>query len=103
MLTKCMQNPDYQEWNTTSLSHMYLAGSGMNGHVAQGLALVLIDGFIQHVKCGGSTAGFVLEQMPPIEKIGVILAGLRALPAFTDYAERKEQVLRGGLLDQIEF
>jgi hypothetical protein len=102
-LTKSIANPDYHVWNTTSLSHLYLSGSGMNGQVAQAMAIVLLDGFIQHVKGGGSTAGFVLEKMPPIEKIEAILAGLRALPAFTDVAERKEQVFHGGLLNQIEF
>lgn len=44
-LEESLPNPQYERWNTTSLSHMIIAIEGTNGPKAHDLALELANGF----------------------------------------------------------
>ncbi len=40
-----VRNPDFEMWNTTSVSHLLIAASGRNGTHASNLANTLLDNF----------------------------------------------------------
>ena len=43
-----MQSDDqFEQWNTTSLNHLHLAGIGLNGYVAHLYAILLLERFIK--------------------------------------------------------
>ena len=41
---------NFDEWNTTTISHMFIIGSGMNGNVNKKLAIILLDQYIDFLK-----------------------------------------------------
>lgn len=45
-LTDHMDNPQYEKWNTTSVSHIGIAASGHNGNDARKLGLILFRNYI---------------------------------------------------------
>ena len=46
-LQKEIKNPNYPGYNSTSISHFYLAAMGLNGLEARDTALFVLDNFIQ--------------------------------------------------------
>jgi hypothetical protein len=54
-LKEALENPQYEKWNTTSLSHMIIAIEGTNGAEAHDLGLQLAEGFLEWFL--GSTNG----------------------------------------------
>lgn len=44
-LTEALKNPEYEKWNTTSLSHICIAIEGANGKEAHDLGVQLAEGF----------------------------------------------------------
>lgn len=48
------KNPNYGDWNSTAVSHMCLAASGINGEEARELGLELLNGYIEYKKVNQS-------------------------------------------------
>jgi len=46
-LQTAVNNPKFEVWNETSISHMYIAAVGANGPTAQKLAKQLLDRYVQ--------------------------------------------------------
>jgi hypothetical protein len=46
-LRETVENPSFEKWNTTSLSHVAIAGTGHNGEPAREMALELLLKFIE--------------------------------------------------------
>lgn len=45
ILKDCLQNPNFQEWNTTSFAHILLSIRGLDGPICHQLASELIEKF----------------------------------------------------------
>lgn len=43
-----LSNPQFEKWNTTSLSHLFIEISGVNGEECSQLGLQLLDNYIQY-------------------------------------------------------
>jgi hypothetical protein len=48
-LNDSLANPKFEVWNTTSLSHLYLAGLGVNGKEASDKAILLLRRFLEYL------------------------------------------------------
>ena len=49
-LLDALNKKTYNKWNTTTVSHILLTASGMNGDINRELALTLLEEFINYVK-----------------------------------------------------
>lgn len=61
-LTDCKSNPQYDQWNSTSLSHFAIMTTGLNGKENQTLALELYRGYIEWAKKSGKPSVDVIER-----------------------------------------
>jgi hypothetical protein len=50
MLTACLINPNFENWNTTSLNHLYMTALGCDGEENRKLSIRLLENFIQYRK-----------------------------------------------------
>ena len=75
---------DFSKWNSTSLNHMYIIGTGFNGEKAQNMAFQVLEKFIAWGKVSPDYGKeFILEQVCTIESIEETLRRLKA------YSEKK--------------
>ncbi len=75
-LQQIMKNPKFDEWNSTSLSHLQLACAGANGHDCRNLAILILTNFLKWYKSKKLDCYFPrcgLERMPPKKEIQDIL------------------------------
>lgn len=60
--------PQYERWNSTSLSHCFIAAAGVSGDDARLWALRALDGFICHIEQDGKTE-FFLDDCPSVTEL----------------------------------
>ena len=95
------KDPQYERWNTTSLSHLFIILSGVNGEEAKNLAYNHLKGFIDYVDNGRKLNGFVLEKCPSTEFIIATTMDILKLPPVSSIEERRKQVYHENLLTDI--
>ena len=81
------------EWNSTSLFHIYLAASGINGYEAQAVAFELLEKYIKWIKENPTwNRGFVLQRSCSIEDIETTTQKLKAAAAENRGKLNQEQI-----------
>ena len=69
MVRQLKGDPQFDKWNTTSISHMIIAGLGVNGEEAITLSINMLTKFLDYKDEGGKLDGFILEPCPTSESI----------------------------------
>jgi hypothetical protein len=94
-LRECIAKGDagFANFNTTSLSHIYIALMGVNGPIAHDLAETIITNFIAYVEKGGKLDGFILESCPSIENIKTQVSKINAMSRVTDKESQEKRRL----------
>jgi hypothetical protein len=71
---------NFDDWTTTTLSHMFIIGSGMNGNVNKKLAIILIEQYIDFLKIQPDNyfPKNGLEKMYPVDKIMNVLTYIKS-------------------------
>lgn len=49
-LKECIQNPQYELWNSCSLSHLFIDASGIHGAEARKLSMQLLEGYCAYAE-----------------------------------------------------
>ena len=68
-LRSSLENPRYEVWNSTSLSHLMISLMGANGYEASELAYKLYEGFISWVRETQNTLESLEESLKPMKMI----------------------------------
>ena len=94
----------FENWNSTSLDHMYLVCTGVNGQIAQKLAFKVLEDYIQWGKTNSNYGkGFILQGVCPIEDVEMTLERIRNKVAETSLTqdELRKEVFDGQYLKDL--
>jgi len=77
-MKEAVENPQYEKWNVTSISHISIAAMGTNGEDAKKLARELLDKYIEWKNnhkndmdgtfFGNSTSEYVVDVITEVDK-----------------------------------
>ena len=103
-MNDALENPFFEKWNSTSVSHLFITYSGVNGSEAQEVAGQLLQNLIHwsrenkitHVDCLGRT------RLSPIDNIEKCYIQMKNCPNLrieeSEIPARKEAVFHGDFL-----
>ena len=102
-----LKNPGFEKWNSTSVSHVFIYYSGVNGIKAQELAGQIIENLIKYLRENDKTN---VETMIPeplgetdnIEKMYLSMKNYPELKIQTDdeFSQRKKAIFHEDFLNQ---
>ncbi len=109
-IKEAFQYPHFEQWNTTSVSHMYIAYSGVNGREAQILAGQIIEKLIQWSRANNRSSvedSLIPDPFANIDNIERAYLKMKKDPNLVIQAdqipERKKASIPWGFFEEIYF